>query len=1093
MKGSRSLRLLSCGAGAAVCLGLLVGAGLALSMAAARAQISRIDRVNALFATQSLPNYSTAQRDAIVGLQTSILHPKLQDQYASERIARFAKVMMRVMAGSSATPLPTLANFVGNRTAITVPGPGGFVMRRETNCSLTLQLGTYAFSSSASAPLTIQPAGTTPNYEQMLHVASGLTTTPDSFPNGCSDSRPGIGSRRGVFLGKTSSNHLLYAGAGYYSSSGGNALWYGSMDPSSMAPDVLSTDTSEPGINALVSGDLDGNGMADIVGTDSTAAKFSVWLVHSDGTLAAPVSYTLPGSNAEGAVIADVNGDGKLDVVVATVDSSFNEQISVLTGKGDGTLNPPQSFAVSKPTGTSVRIETLIAVDLRGTGRPDLVASNGLVLLNSGSGTFTPAAAAAFLATPASSDYGPNLTTADFNKDGKPDLAVDVGQRITIYTGNGDGTFTLGNAYASIDNVGYISATDLDGDGNVDLYAGLADGGSFGGDQFGPEQAYALMGNGDGTFRGAPSLPFVYTGTNLADLNGDKILDAVGVNTDLSLTSYLGDGSGHFAAGSTLTTSPVMVSGSQQTLSNIDSLSIGDVDGDGVPDAVYIGIDQSTTPVLFFAKGDGHGGFTAPTALPTPSFVAPATDINEMLSQVRLADVNHDGKLDLVYGYSDTNSQTNTVIAGTSIQLGNGDGTFGAPRTLAYYSGTAAFFPTSRVALIADLNKDGNPDLLLLTQTSTIDSTLSTYVTKMQVALGKGDGTFNTPADVAGPDLMIQMLSGTQYASVTLADMNGDGIQDIVALGSSTTYNVQVCVALGNGDGTFKAPILKTYSGQFLNGQGLAVADFDGDGKQDVAITNPYSLYVSGVALGNGDGTLQSTGDANGTYLNYNFALSVGGATLVADLNGDGKPDIIAANVELLSQVATTGGGSTGTGTGTADFAIATNPSSGSAAAGTPVTTTLALTPSNGFNQSVTLSCSGLPADASCSFAPATLTVGSGTATSVLTIATAARTALNPRGISSSPLAPAGGILLACLAPCFLRRKATVSAALCTTVCLVLMLVGAGTLTGCGGHGSGGGAASPSGTGTAAGTYPITITATAGSTVHTVVFSLTVS
>lgn len=1072
---------------AAVGLGLIMGTTLALSVSAAYAQITRIERANALLAAQSLPNFSTEQRDAIVALQTSILHPKLQDQYASERVARFAKVMMRVMASSGTTPLPTLANFVGNRTAITVPGPGGFVIRRESNCSLTLQLGTYAFSSSLSAPLTVQPAGTTPNYEQTLHAAAGLTTTAGTFASGCSDSRPGIGSRRGVFLGKTSSNRLLYAGAGYYSTSGGNALWYGSMDPSSMAPDTVSVDTSEPGINALVSGDLDGNGMADIVGIDSSAAKFSLWLVQSDGTLASPVSYTLPGSYAEGAVIADVNGDGKLDVVVATRDSGFNEQISVLTGKGDGTLNPAQSFAVSEPPGTAVRIETLIAVDLRGTGHPDLVASNGLVLLNSGSGTFTPAAAAAFLATPASSDYGPNLATADFNKDGKPDLAVDVGQRITIYTGNGDGSFTKGSAYASIDNVGYISATDLDGDGNVDLYAGLADGGSFGGDQFGPEQAYALMGNGDGTFRGAPSLPFVYTGTNLADLNGDKNLDAIGVNADFSLTSYLGDGSGHFAAGPTLTTSPVTVGGTQQTLNNIESLSIGDVDGDGVSDVVYIAINQFTAPVLFFAKGDGHGGFTAPIALPTPSFVAPAFDINEALNNVRLADVNHDGKLDLVYGYTDTSSQTSIVTAGTSIQLGNGDGTFGAPETLPYYSGTATFFPTSKVALIADLNKDGNPDLLLLTQTATRDSTLSTYVAKMQVALGKGDGTFNSPVDITGPDLMIQMLSGTQYAPVSLADMNGDGTQDIVALGSSATYDLQVAVALGNGDGTFKTPILKTYSGQFLNGQGLAVADFDADGKQDVAITNPYGLYSSGIALGNGDGTLQSTGDVNGTYLSYNFSLSVGGATAAADLNGDGKSDILAANVELLSQSAA-GGGSTGG--GSADFAITQSASSASAAAGTSVTTTITLTPSNGFNQNVALTCSGLPAGAACSYSPASVPVNSAAATSTLTITTTARTAMNSSGVSFNPLAAAGAVLFAFLLPVLVRRNGFAVA--CSPVYLLaLMLIGSGTLTGCGGHSSGGGSTTPGGT--PAGTYPVTITATAGSTVHTVTFTLTVT
>jgi len=82
-----------------------------------------------------------------------------------------------------------------------------------------------------------------------------------------------------------------------------------------------------------------------------------------------------------------------------------------------------------------------------------------------------------------------------------------------------------------------VTATDLDGDGNVDLYIGTANGGVFQGDQFEENQAYALMGNGDGTFQGAPIVPFIYTGQNMADLTGNKILDAVGVNSDSSFTS----------------------------------------------------------------------------------------------------------------------------------------------------------------------------------------------------------------------------------------------------------------------------------------------------------------------------------------------------------------------------------------------------------------------------------------------------------------------------------------------------------------------------------------------------------------------------
>ena len=1096
--------------GAAIGLGLIGGALVALSISAVHAQIARIQGVNALLAAQNLPNFTLQQRDAIVRAQVTVVHPKMKDLYASERIARFAKMVRQVMSATPAETLPTPAGFLGNQTAILTPGPGAFVLHREADCSITKQLGTYAFNSSLTTPLTIQPGATTPNLEQTLHTDAGLTTTAGVFASGCNDLGSGTGSKRGVYLGKTTSGSNFYAGAGYYSSSTGNALWYGTMATDSMAPDVVSTDASDPGVNALAAGDLDGNGMRDIVGLDALSPTFSVWLANTDGTLKPPTSYTLPGTNTEGGVVADVNGDGKLDVVVATRDANFNEQISILTGNGDGTLNAAQSFSVPQPSGTSNKIETLIAVDLRGSGHLDLVASNGLVLLNNGSGTFTPATAAAFVSTAATSDYGPNLVAADFNKDGKPDLAVDFGEKVTLYLGKGDGTFTVGNSYASIDDVGYISATDLDGDGNVDLFIGLADGGTFGGDQFGPDQAYALMGNGDGTFQGAPVLPFVYMGTNLADLNGDKNIDAIGVNSDLSLTTYLGNGSGSFVASTTLATSPVTVNGSAQTMTNIDSLAIGDIDGDGVPDVVYVATNQNQVSGLYFAKGDGHGGFTAPVALPTPSFVtAPALDIGEAFFNVRLADVNHDGKLDLVYCYNDTNSQTSIFTGGTSVQLGNGDGTFGTPTTIPYYSGaytsSSPYLPTSRVQLIADLNKDGNPDLVFVTQTSSIDQTLGGYVTKVQVALGNGDGTFGAPTDVAGPDLVVVSIGPGQSSPVALADMNGDGIPDLVILGSDTTYDVEVAIALGNGDGTFKAPIKQIYSGQSLNGIGLAVADFDGDGKQDVAITNPYSLYASGIALGNGDGTLQSTGSVaySETYFNYDFPLNVGGATVALDLNGDGKIDLIAGSVELLSQAVTAGGGSTGGGTGggTPDFTVADTPTTGSAAAGSSVNTTVTLTPSNGFAQSVSLSCTGLPAGAACAFAPATVSVSGSAATSALTITTTGSTAMSTPNGFFNPLAPAGTILAALSLPLIIRRRGALRSS-ASSCLLLLVLVGGALLNACGGDhsngaGSGGSGTGGSGTGgtpgTPAGTYSVTITATAGTTVHTVAYTLTVT
>jgi hypothetical protein len=254
---------------------------------------------------------------------------------------------------------------------------------------------------------------------------------------------------------------------------------------------------------------------------------------------------------------------------------------------------------------------------------------------------------------------------------------------------------------------------------------------------------------------------------------------------------------------------------------------------------------------------------------------------------------------------------------------------------------------------------------------------------------------------------------------------------------------------------------------------------------------------------------LQSTGAVaySETYLNYDFPLNVGGATVALDLNGDGKVDLIAGSVELLSQAATAGGGGAGgtggggTGGGTPDFTVADTPTTGSATAGASVNTTVTLTPSNGFAQSVSLSCTGLPAGAACAFAPATVSVSGSAATSALTITTTGSTAMaTPNGFFN-PLAPVGTILAALSLPLIIRRRGALGSS-ASNCLLVLVLAGSALLTACGGDhgggaGSGGSGSGGSGTGgtpgTPAGTYSVTITATAGTTVHTVAYTLTVT
>jgi hypothetical protein len=242
-----------------------------------------------------------------------------------------------------------------------------------------------------------------------------------------------------------------------------------------------------------------------------------------------------------------------------------------------------------------------------------------------------------------------------------------------------------------------------------------------------------------------------------------------------------------------------------------------------------------------------------------------------------VADVNGDGKPDLLVANNCASSDCSNDNGLVSVLLGNGDGSFQSAKT--YGTGGA----NAQAIAVADVNGDGKPDLLV----ANYCSGSCPYPGVVAVLLGNGDGTFQSAVTYNS--------GGYEADSLAVADVNGDGKLDLVvanvcasssncSLGSSSTTGA-LGVLFGNGDGTFQGAIVTIVPGYIGLGQ-LALGDFNGDRKLDVASGGGDFL-----AFGNGDGTFQTP-----------LSLGAGGGAIAAgDFNRDGRPDLAVGGLTSSS------------------------------------------------------------------------------------------------------------------------------------------------------------------------------------------------
>lgn len=282
-----------------------------------------------------------------------------------------------------------------------------------------------------------------------------------------------------------------------------------------------------------------------------------------------------------------------------------------------------------------------------------------------------------------------------------------------------------------------------------------------------------------------------------------------------------------------------------------EAIKVADLDKNGHPDIITAVQNHTGRGVVSVTLGLCCGHFRYPTIYDSGGYWA---------QDVAVADLNHDGKLDLAvanYGCSAPEGCTvDTGIAG--VLLGNGDGTFKA--AVPYHVNDSS---VSSIA-IADLNKDGNPDLIVGSSRG------------VSVLLGNGDGTFQTPT---------RQSAGTSIVSVAVADLNGDGKLDVVA--ASQPFGLGVL--LGKGDGTFNTAVLYK-SGVSTGGwpNKVVLADLNDDGIPDLAAAN-YPDHTVGVLLNHGDGTFTPA-------VTYDVGVPLTVSLAAADVNADLKRDLVVVN-----------------------------------------------------------------------------------------------------------------------------------------------------------------------------------------------------
>jgi hypothetical protein len=965
--------------------------------------------------------------------------------------------------------LGTAALNAGTATLVLRPGPGAWSYKAEfvgTPDAATA----YATSVSTAAALTV-----TGTYQSAAAITAtgapgNYTLTASLYGFNKNKSAPAPTGTIS-FIDTTISNSTLATAALSVSPAG--PYWFNPADVS------VGGETS-----SIVSGDFNNDGNPDFaIGTGSMTPPIAVYLGDGHGGFQAVANNSITASG-DPVLVADFNGDGKPDILLSNAPLGPSA-LTVLLGNGDGTFTQ----APDSPIYTNYGGAPIVCADFNGDGILDLAVAGGyylVVLLGNGDGTFTQVSINSSITQ---ADLFGGMVTGDFNNDGKQDIAIadnTFGQTITLYLGNGDGTFTQGSTINVSNESGgssvNLAVADFNGDGNLDLVTPI----------YGDPGSLAIyLGNGHGAFtpaNGSPISTIEWTNTvKVGEFNGDGIPDiyVTGGTDTQDLAIYLGNGDGSFT--------PVPSANTPQVPCCFYT-TLADFNNDGVTDII----------ASSFYDGNADVYLTAST-----QSTAKASNISVTGQSPQQVLASYPG--DSTYNSSKSVTTPLEVKIAAPI-FTPASGTIGQTQSITITTatpGAAIYYQTSGAYTIAEWIPYEGPIQIPVQGATTIQA----YATELNYGQSPTTTANYTVLPMSTPTLTVTpgstSITTAQTLSVAVAVSGGSGnpipTGSVILTGGGYT---SAAVTLSGGTATINIP-----AGSLAVGNDSLTVSYSPDSTSS-ALYNSTSAsasvivtVASGFTLSASPGSVSVAQNASAT--STITVTNVGGFTGTVSLTASGLPSGVtpsfaagtSAGTQMLiltaASTAAVGGPVTVTVTGTsgalsaattvslavtAERAFGPSGISGSDAAitvepgaTTGNTSTISIAGTNGYSGTVNLSCSVSPTAASdpatCSLSPATITLSGSTAqASTLTVTTtAASSAQNQMKKLLWP--PVSGTALALVLLIGVPRKRR----RWLTMLGVALLFASMSAIGCGGNSSGGPVGNP---GTPAGTYTVTVTGT---------------